>query len=156
MPIVSIVILTAVAANADIQPVLWSSGDLGYNIIDNAGDFRLFPVLENASNTLPAELTVKYGQWNDPDILVDVYFNAVLVGDFFASEGYRSPGPKYVSFDVTGLITDDTPEILFTGHGANAGDYVVGQVDLHYNIPEPCTLLLLGLGGPMLRKRRQA
>ncbi|MHC4743606.1 MAG: PEP-CTERM sorting domain-containing protein, partial [Planctomycetota bacterium] len=97
----------------------------------------------------------KYGQWNDPDILVDVYFNEALVGNFLAEDGYISPGPRLRSFDVAGLLSDDTPEILFTGHGANTGDYVVGQVDLHYNIPEPAALLLFGLGGLVLRIRRE-
>ena len=151
--IAAFVICTGVVG-AEVQPVTWTSGDLGNNVVYDAGGFSLFPELTNPSNVLPAELVVKYGLWNSPDVLVDVFFNDVVVGNLLADDGYISPGAEFASYEVTGLLQKGENTILFTGHGANDGDYVVGQVDLHYNIPEPMTVFLLGLGSlALLRKR---
>lgn len=155
MIIVASVVCTG-GVDVEAQPLTWTSGDLGNNVIYDAGDFSLFPELTNPLNILPAELVVKYGLWNSPDVLVDVFINDFLVGNFLADQGYIYPGPEFASYDVKGLLQDGKNTILFTGHAVNDGDYVVGQVDLHYNIPEPGTVLLLGLGGLALVKKRRA
>jgi hypothetical protein len=111
---------------------VWSSGDLGPKIIQDAGKFSVAPELVDPSNSAPAELMVKYGLWNSPDVKVDVYFNGKLLGSFVADQGYNSPGPEFAFFDVTGLLKDGTNEVVVTGNSANLGDYAIGQIDVTY------------------------
>jgi MYXO-CTERM domain-containing protein len=92
---------------------------------------------------------------------VTVTLNSTVVGSFLADQGYISPGPEFVTFDVTGLLLPGLNTLDFTGSGL--GDYVVGQVDLTYTsnaVPEPSTMaiagvsLLVGLG--VARRRRRS
>jgi hypothetical protein len=110
----------------------WSTGDLGNNVIEDAGAFEVFAVLKEPSNVDPATMVVKYGLWNSPEVNVDVYINDVFLGSFFADVGYITPGPEFAEFDVTGLLVHDDNKIVCTGNGANDGDYVVGQIDISY------------------------
>ena len=128
-----------------------STGDLGNNVIDDAGIYLWLPVLSSPSNAAAATLDVKYGSWNSPDVLVDILVNGSLIGSILADQGYISPGPQFGSLDVTGLLVDGVNTVLFTGNGANSGDYVIGQVDISYDsssapVPEPGMLGLLLIG----------
>ncbi len=139
------------------EPVEFTTGDLGNNVIDDAGDFVIHPNLSAPSLVSPAEIEVKYGHWNSPDVLIDVLVNANLVGSFTAntSNAYIVPGPAYATFDITGLLVDGLNEVKFTGNYANVGDYVIGQAWIRYDtVPEPGTLstyfalaLTLTIGG---------
>ncbi|MEZ4237569.1 MAG: putative metal-binding motif-containing protein [Myxococcota bacterium] len=59
------------------------------------------------------ELRLVYGLWNSPDVVLDVYFDGVLVfpvGEATSvvadpSVGYGSPGPGTAIYDVTALVT---------------------------------------------------
>ena len=145
-----------VATNSHGQ-IVWTSGDLGNNVVEDAGAYFVFPELEDPSNVMPATLTVKYGLWNTPTVLVDVMVNSTFVGSFEADQGYLSPGPEVADFDVTGLLFNGGNTVLFTGNGVNDGDYVVGQVDLAYfQVPEPglAVFAVPLLGWSLQRSRR--
>ncbi|RMH26814.1 MAG: hypothetical protein D6692_08585 [Planctomycetota bacterium] len=144
--------MLAGTASADI----WSSGDLGNNVINDAGDFVLNPVLNMPSNSDPATMTVIYGLWNSPDVSVDAFVNGNYVGTFVADQGYISPGPEVAVFDISGLLLDGANTVLFTGNNANDGDYVVGQVDIEFTpVPTPAGVALLGLSGLVAGRRRR-
>ncbi|WP_292922438.1 PEP-CTERM sorting domain-containing protein [Nitrosomonas sp.] len=127
-----------------------STGDLGNNVITGGGLYEIsMGFLGTPSNSLPSHLDVKYGLWNSPDVDVSVFFNDINVGHFIADQGYISPGPEFISFDITGLFIDGLNKISFNGFGIG-GDYVIGQIDVTYAIapvPEPETyaMLLAGL-----------
>ncbi len=65
-----------------------------------------------------------------------------------AGLGYINPGPTYTSLDLTGHLLDGINTIHFQGDGIVHHDYVIGQVDIHYDsaVPEPAAILLLGFG----------
>jgi hypothetical protein len=151
-------LMTTTPAKADV--ITWTTGDLGNNVISNAGDFEVNPILINPSNSDPATLDVKFGLWNSPAVPVDVFLNGSLVGSLVASSGYLAPGPQFAMFDVSGLLLDGLNTLLFTGNGVNSGDYVIGQADLNYSsgvVPEPSSMItcLIGaaMGGCVLRWR---
>jgi hypothetical protein len=152
--------LAAIAAAMVSAPalagVIWTTGDLGNNVILDSGDFLVFPMLEDPDPAGPHSMTVKYGLWNSPNVTVSVFVNDVHVGNFIADQGYIIPGPEYITYDVTGLLLDGSNTVLFTGFGANAGDYVVGQVDvLDEPVPAPAgALVVLGAGILGMRRRR--
>lgn len=152
--LVGIVAASAAVASADYTT--WSSGDLGNNVINDAGQFQLFPNLVNPSNVHQAWVDVTYGLWNSPDVTVDVSLNGTIVGTFIADQGYISPGPESVTFEVTGLLLNGANTLTFDGYGANTGDYVVGMAELRYfSVPTPGAVSLLTLGGLLgLRRRR--
>lgn len=144
----------AACAGASSAQVIWTTGDLGTNVIDGGVDYSVFPDLDMPDNSLASTLTVKYGLWNSPDVPVDVLLNGNFVGSFVADQGYISPGPSFIDFDVTGLLLDGNNEVLFSSTGP--GQYVVGQVDLTYfQIPAPASAALLGLGALAATRRRR-
>ena len=152
------VLLSPMAANAD--PISVSTGDLGNNVINDAGDYTWGPLLISPSGLGADVLTIKYGLWNSPSVLVNVWLNSTNIGNFMADQGYISPGPEYFVVDVTGLLVGGLNNIFLTGNNVNLGDYVVGQIDLDYDsasVPEPGTLALFGLGllGMGLTRRRK-
>ncbi|CBL44365.1 hypothetical protein HDN1F_07820 [gamma proteobacterium HdN1] len=137
---------------ANAVPVTVSSGDLGYNVIDNAGSYDVLLNAVSPDNTLASFLDITYGLWNSPNVDVSVFFNSILLGSLTADRGYISPGPENLSFDVSGLLLDGVNTISFDGFGSNLGDYVIGQVDMRYDssaqtsVPEPGSLVLLSMG----------
>jgi hypothetical protein len=163
--VVAIGLMVCAPVGAQAELITWTTGDLGNNVIDDAGEFIVNPDLIDPSNTDPATLTVKYGLWNSPDVPVDVFLNGTLVGNFVADQGYISPGPEFAVLDVTGLLLNGLNTLRFTGNSVNNGDYVIGQVDLTYNsvgavVPEPSTLASGFLGVTVtawfLGRRRRA
>ena len=96
------VLLSPMAANAD--PISVSTGDLGNNVINDAGDYTWGPLLISPSGLGADVLTIKYGLWNSPSVLVNVWLNSTNIGNFMADQGYISPGPEYFVVDVTGLL----------------------------------------------------
>ncbi len=157
--------LFGIVGMAHAIPLTSTTGDLGNNVIWDAGSFDIFLDADLPSTSISSILDIKYGLWNSPLVIVDTFFNGTLLGSFTADHGYISPGPKYISFDITGLLVDGANHIMFTGNGANSGDYVVGQVDMNYDgssapVPEPATMLLFGTGlvglvGSRLRKEKK-
>lgn len=132
-------------------PMTASTGDLGNNVILDAGLFEVSLNADTPSDTIASSIDITYGLWNSPSVDVSVFFNSTLVGNFIANTGYIIPGPQFISFDITGLLLDGLNAISFNGFGANDGDYVVGQVDMNYDsvissVPEPASIALLGLG----------
>lgn len=153
--------LSLVSSFANAVPITASTGDLGNNVINEAGLFGVSLIANTPSNSLASSIDVKYGLWNSPNVLVSVFLNTSLIGSFLADQGYISPGPEFITFDVTGLLLNGLNTISFDGFGANSGDYVVGQVDLNYDnsgvsVPEPGSLVLLalGLGGLVVSRRK--
>ena len=131
----SVALLSAtcrITTPANAAPIEWDSGDLGDNVIQNAGEFELFPSLVSPSSSSPAELRVKYGLWDSPKVLVDVFVNDIKIGDILANDGYSFPGPHFADLDVTGLLLDGVNTVKFTGNSVNDGAYVVGQVWITY------------------------
>ncbi len=112
-----------------------STGDLGNNVITAAGSYTWSPTISAPTNTLPATLEVIYGLWNDPGVLVYAYVNGTEVGSFLVNAGYFDPGPSSNSFNVSGLLVDGVNTVRFDGLGASEGEYVIGSVTLHYNLP---------------------
>jgi PEP-CTERM motif len=155
--------LTGATGQVQADLVTWTTGDLGNNVIFSAsgGTFTVNPDLVNPSNADPASLDVKYGLWDSPVVPVDVFLNSVLVGSFVANSGYISPGPQFITLDVTGLLLPGLNDLEFVGSGT--GDYVIGQVDLTYNsltapVPEPSTLAIAGtaiVGSLVVARRRK-
>jgi hypothetical protein len=130
---IPVMVLALSASLCAADDAFWSTGDLGLNVIEDAGTFKVVAVLDGPSNEDPASMTVKYGLWNSPDVPVDVYLNDEYVGGFVADMGYITPGPEYATFDVTGLLVDGDNTIVCTGHDVNEGDYVIGQIDIEYS-----------------------
>jgi hypothetical protein len=149
--LLAIVIALFTVGTAFATPVTVSTGDLGYNKVLDAGYFDVELEAINPSDILPASIYVKYGLWNDPFVDVSVFFNGTILGTIRPTSGYKTPGPQYSSFDVTGLLLSGLNLIAFDGFSVSGGDYVIGQVDLNYDnsgstVPEPATLVLVGMG----------
>ena len=88
---------------------------------------------------------------------METFANANFAGSFVADLGYISPGPAYTSFDVAGFLIDGINEVSFST-SATTGDYVIGQVDLHYSaVPIPAAVWLFGsaLAGLGWMRRKQ-
>lgn len=146
------IFLFCTAGAAYAVPMSSSTGDLGNNAISDAGFFEVFLNAETPSNTIASTIDITYGLWNSPSVDVSVFFNSTAVGNLTADRGYISPGPEFVSFDITGLLVAGLNSISFDGFGANNGDYVIGQVDMNYDnagtvsASEPAILSLFALG----------
>ncbi|HRI11663.1 MAG TPA: VPDSG-CTERM sorting domain-containing protein [Verrucomicrobiota bacterium] len=125
-----------------------STGDLGNNVINDAGDYVWNAPIVDPSGL--ASLSVKYGLWNSPAVDVFAYVNGTQVGNFLADSGYIFPGPEFANFDISGLLVNGLNEIKFSGLSANVGDYVIGQVDIRYqqssSVPDSGSTALLLLG----------
>jgi hypothetical protein len=151
---------------ASAIPVTSTTDDLGNNIIyhdgSHAGSFQVILDADTPSEIETSSLYIKYGLWNSPEVTIDTYFNGYYVGNFLAYYGYVSPGPSYISFDITGLLLNGSNTISFNGSNTLWGDYVIGRVDMNYDnsgtnsVPEPFSVLLLGSGliGLVLVKRK--
>lgn len=150
--VMSVLFFTLLAGVANAIPVTNSSGDLGNNVVNNAGYFEVLLNADTPSNVFASTIDIKYGLWNSPSVNVSVFFNSNLVGNLIADAGYSSPGPKNITFDISGLLLNGLNKISFDGFGANGGDYVIGKVDMNYDnlgsasVPEPASIALLGLG----------
>jgi MYXO-CTERM domain-containing protein len=143
------------AGAASAVPLVWSSGDLGNNVIPGQSDYFLFPELLQPTGA-PAFLTIEYGLWNSPDVFVEVGMNGTPVGSFLADLGFLNPGPEFVTFDVTGLLVDGTNTVQFITVGSLLGEYVVGSAEIRYDgVPAPGAAALLALGGLEAGRRRR-
>ena len=112
-----------------------STGDLGYNVVAAAGSYTWSPTISATTTALPATLEVTYGLWNDPGVQVHAYINGTEVGSFFVNVPYIDLGPSSNSFNISGLLLDGVNTVRFDGLGANEGEYVIGSITLHYNLP---------------------
>ena len=108
-----------------------------YGAVETTGDIELFMypgdsyswevVLPSISH---AELTIKYGLWNSPNLPMDISVNGVFVAQVIAETGYSSPGPYYDTFDVTSLLV--TGENTVEVQALTGGQAVLGRLDLDY------------------------
>ena len=112
--LVGAAVLSLASSVTHAVPMVASTGDLGNNIINDAGNYVWLPLLSSPSIVAPATLDVKYGSWNSPDVSVDILVNGSLIGSILADQGYISPGPQFDSLDVTGLLIDGINTVLFT------------------------------------------
>ena len=102
--------------------VLWDSGELGQNILnDETLDFQT----PSLPPTGPADLEFKYGLWNSPNCLLTVSLNDVELGSVLADTGYNSPGPEYETWDVTGILSPGINEISVSAD-SGCGEATIG------------------------------
>ena len=114
-----------------------ATGDLGENVVTEGGAYVWSPAVGSLTNALPATLTVVYGLWNDPSVLVHAYVNGTEVGSFNVVGGYfDAPGTN--SFSVESVLVEGVNTVRFDGLGVG-GDYVVGSITLDYNLALPET-----------------
>jgi len=107
----------------DIEDHLWGGDSVAYTTDE------LSPVSE-------ATLTLKYGLWNSPEVVFEVYLNDALVGDVIANNGYGSPGPSYETWDVSELIVGGVENVIEVIAQVGGGEAVVGRIDIDYE-PAP-------------------
>lgn len=156
--IVTSLIILSSSANAGL--ITESTGDLGNNVISDAGLYDVYLNASTPSNSLSAGIQIEYGLWNSPNVNVSVFFNDTLLGSLLADSGYISPGSEFIDFDITGLLVDGLNKISFNGFGANSGDYVIGKVDMSYDnsgavsVPTPSTIAIFALGMMILSSRQ--
>lgn len=160
--------------------VAWSA--VGYNntahvIVDAGGTYNFaqhawIGLLAGANGTLDISGTVTVGQmlgigWNGGVGTINVQDGGVL--DLFQMHGDGSSSVKVASvlnIDTGGqvLLPGDYTSIInaYIANGRMASDGVIGPVAIDVSsgdtvltaIPEPATMILLGLGGLLIRKRR--
>jgi hypothetical protein len=108
------VISAPAAAPALDTQVLWDSGELADHIFGGE-------TLEYTTADLPpvtqAELQFKCGLWNSPDANLTVSLNGTELGSVVADQGYISPGPEYVTWDITHAIKVGANLISVTADG---------------------------------------
>jgi len=109
-----------------------TTGDMGENVIGSGSAYVWSPSVSSLTSSLPATLTVVYGLWNDPIMLVHAYVNGAEVGTFTPQAGYFD-APSTNVFDVTSALVEGANTVKFDALGA-AGDYVIGSVTLNYNV----------------------
>jgi hypothetical protein len=155
--LMSIILLSVVLAfSIDLvfaTPVTVSTGDLGNNVINDAGLFNVSLTAETPSATIASEIAVNYGLWNSPPVEVFVSLNSIVLGSFIADNAY-STDPLTAHFNVTGYLVNGLNLFAFNGLSVSTGDYVIGQVDLSYDnsgnlpapVPEPASAILLAAG----------
>jgi len=112
-----------------------STGDLGENVVANAGAYSWSPTISAPSVVLPATLDVIYGLWEDPAVTIHAYVNGTEVGTVLGDVGYGFPGPSSNSFDITGLLVDGVNTIVLSGLGESSGAFIIGGITVNYNLP---------------------
>ena len=113
-----------------------STGDLGQNVIPAAGAYVWSPTVTSLTNGLPASLSVAHALWNDPGLEVHASVNGVEVGIAIVVTPY-SDGLVTTTFHFTNLLVDGVNTIRLDGLGVHEGEYVIGSIELNYNLPLP-------------------
>ncbi len=115
-----------------------STGDLGLNIIKNAGIYEWSPTVTPLTNGTLATVTVSYGLWNSPEPTVHTLVNGTEVGSFVVSSPFPD-GAVTTTFTFSNLLVDGVNTIRLDGGGPLGAedeyDYVISRIDLTYNIP---------------------
>jgi hypothetical protein len=108
----------------------WTTGDLDTHMAP--GDESVFEA--DLPGATDAVLTIKYGLWDSPDMLLTVTINGVFAFDVLADAGYLSPGPTFDESDVTALLHAGSNEIRVTA--TDGGVAVLGSLTLDYTPAE--------------------
>jgi hypothetical protein len=78
-----------------------------------------------------ATLTLRYGLWNSPDVVLEVYVNGTFAGSAVADQGYVSPGPAYAVWPAGPAMTSGT-QLVEVVALASTGEAVVGEITIDY------------------------
>lgn len=154
-PMIEFSFAMASVAEVEIRAYLNQSLDVGS--LENVTGYA------NASYTLAGPGSVT-GSFPDDNYMERALYNgsnefATLVGGtrgaFSGDTDYSHPAGDYIS--IPGIVADMQPEFQFTV-GGNTPTLTVGShFDIFGNqVPEPASVLLLGLGGLGLLKRRRS
>lgn len=104
---------------------IWTSGDVNQILrCGSTATYTTTPLVPGASSTL----TLKYGLWNSPDVELVVRLNGTFVDNVLANRGFGSPGPQFITWDVTGLLVTGVNTV--TVEARTGGDAMVGRIDI--------------------------